>query len=59
MEKAFHNGVYPIFTQSFDYHAILEEPVKDCGKSFLLAKLKGFGRKNKPPPRQEILLKGG
>ncbi|MCM3694283.1 hypothetical protein [Neobacillus niacini] len=37
--------VWGIFNQSFDYHAILEEPVKDCGKSFLLANLVGIGEK--------------
>jgi hypothetical protein len=45
IEKAFHNGVYPIFTQTFDYHAFVEEPVKDCRKPFLLAHLEVFWKK--------------
>jgi hypothetical protein len=37
--------VWGIFNQSFDYHAIVEEPVKNCGKLFLWANLEGIGMK--------------
>jgi len=46
-EKAFNNGVYTAFTQTFVYQFILEEPVVNCRKPFLLGFFERFYRKVK------------
>ena len=46
-EKAFNNGVFTLFTQTFDYQVILEEPVVTCRKPFLLGFFEKFQRKVK------------